>query len=329
MKLIAETAWHHEGDITFLKNLATGIAKSQADVAKFHLLLDLDEYIDQSHSLYDKYKLWNITTNDWLNIFEIVKNKELMLLCNDTKAIEFAAGNNPDIIEIHAVCMADLNMLDALKQNIGSTTRIALGISGNKLDEIDFTLNYLGNKNIILMYGFQNYPTDLNHVNLNKLNKIMKFYSEYEFGYADHCGYNESFNEFVTLSGAALGVEFIEKHVTTQPGIKRIDYEAAIGFKELDQIKSRMNDLSAVLGSGELKFNSGEQSYARLGILKKAPISKFEIKAGQPFTRECVAMKRVKTEYDFSPHDVILKFGGVFKHDIPAGSVIRPLDIEL
>ena len=44
-KLIAETAWHHEGDYDFMKNLVTSICKlSKADIVKFHITLDLDEY---------------------------------------------------------------------------------------------------------------------------------------------------------------------------------------------------------------------------------------------------------------------------------------------
>lgn len=327
MKLIAETAWHHEGDPDFMRELANNISRSRADIAKFHLLLDLDEYIDPSHSLYEKYQHWNLSKEVWADIFTI-PNKELMILCNDTKAIEFAATFKPAIIEIHAVCMADLNMLDALIQNTSKETKIALGISGNHLREIDFSIERLKRDNIILMYGFQNYPTQLTNINFNKLKKIMKFYPDHEFGYADHCGYDEEFNELVTLTGAALGVNYIEKHVTHQPGVKRIDYEAAIGFKELDHLKSLLEQQVATFGSGELEFNTGEQSYARLGTLKKAPMTTRKISAGETFDRNCLAMKRTKCAFEFSPHDVIFKLGGAFTRDLEAGSLITPMDIS-
>lgn len=327
MKLIAETAWHHEGDIAFMRDLAGNIADSAADVAKFHLSLNLDEYIDASHSLYEKYHQWRIPAEAWQEIIPLVSNKELMLLCNDTQAIEFAASFEPKIIEIHAVCMADLNMLDALKQNCTQGTKIALGISGNQLDAIDFSLDYLGHDNILLMYGFQNYPTQLQDVNLNKLRKIMGFYPHCEFGYADHCGHDEEFNEFVTLTGAALGVDYIEKHVTQQPGVKRIDYEAAIGFAAFNQLKSKLEQLEAMLGTGSLAFNAGERSYARLGTLKKAPLASRDLKQGEVLTRDAFVMKRCKSPWEFSPHEVIYKLGGKLTRDISAGSVINPLDI--
>ena len=48
-KLIAETAYHHEGDYPFMKELVTRICEtSNADIVKFHITLDLDEYMNKS-----------------------------------------------------------------------------------------------------------------------------------------------------------------------------------------------------------------------------------------------------------------------------------------
>ena len=53
-KIIAETAWHHEGDFTFMKNLVTKICKeSDVDIVKFHITLDLDEYMNKDHDAYN------------------------------------------------------------------------------------------------------------------------------------------------------------------------------------------------------------------------------------------------------------------------------------
>ena len=47
-KLIAETAWHHEGDFIFMKDLVTKICEtSNADIVKFHISLDLEEYMSK------------------------------------------------------------------------------------------------------------------------------------------------------------------------------------------------------------------------------------------------------------------------------------------
>jgi len=57
IKLIAETAWHHEGDFIFMKNLISDIInKTKTDIIKMHVTLDLDEYMDSNHELFEKLK---------------------------------------------------------------------------------------------------------------------------------------------------------------------------------------------------------------------------------------------------------------------------------
>ena len=59
MKLIAETAWHHEGDFTFMKNLVNEMCnKTETDIVKMHITIDFDEYMDKSHSAYDLLQNW-------------------------------------------------------------------------------------------------------------------------------------------------------------------------------------------------------------------------------------------------------------------------------
>ena len=53
-KLIAESAWHHEGDINFFMDLVTKILRSEAsDVLKFHLSLNIEEYASTDHPWYE------------------------------------------------------------------------------------------------------------------------------------------------------------------------------------------------------------------------------------------------------------------------------------
>ena len=57
MKLIAETAWHHDGDFDFFKKLVTDLStKTKADYLKFHVTLDVDEYIYKDHQGYQWVK---------------------------------------------------------------------------------------------------------------------------------------------------------------------------------------------------------------------------------------------------------------------------------
>ena len=57
MKIIAETACHHEGDFSFMKNLVSEIVtQTNTDIVKMHVTLDLDQYMDFRHDSYEKSK---------------------------------------------------------------------------------------------------------------------------------------------------------------------------------------------------------------------------------------------------------------------------------
>ena len=56
-KIIAETAWHHEGDYQFMQNLVRGITKdTKADIVKLHITLNFDEYMNKDHPSYSLLK---------------------------------------------------------------------------------------------------------------------------------------------------------------------------------------------------------------------------------------------------------------------------------
>ena len=83
MKLIAETAWHHEGDFNFMKNLVSQITnKTQADIIKMHITIDFDEYMDSSHEAYQKLKPLIFNKRQWKELINIARegNKEILLL---------------------------------------------------------------------------------------------------------------------------------------------------------------------------------------------------------------------------------------------------------
>ena len=74
MKLIAETACHHEGDFNFMKNLVSKIVnQTNADIVKMHITLDLDQYMDSKHDLYEKSKSMLFNKNQWKEIIKIVE----------------------------------------------------------------------------------------------------------------------------------------------------------------------------------------------------------------------------------------------------------------
>ena len=106
MKLIAETAWHHEGDYEFMKNLVTEISsKTEADIVKLHITLDFDEYMDSSHDAYSLFTI-NVIFQPLHLIFNYPEIKNNLL-----KSIERLDGHEIEYFGGHKKIEILLNYL--------------------------------------------------------------------------------------------------------------------------------------------------------------------------------------------------------------------------
>lgn len=332
MNLIAETAWHHDGDIDFfLKLVETICLETKCDYIKYHLTLDVDEYMHIDHPAYEWAKERIFSREEWKKIFDLTHKhaKKLMLLFNDRRSIEFGMQFNPDLVEIHSVCLNDINLLTSLKNTIGNKpTKIVLGVGGTDLYEIEYAINFLENDNIVMMHGFQNYPTEYKDINFSKIKKIMSLYSNFDHGYADHTAWNHVNNVFITMMGAALGMDYIEKHVTTDPGEGRTDWQAAITIEDFVKIQEKIKVLSMAKGNGLLKMNKGEKEYSTFGVMKKAAILIENVKQDEVFTLDKIYFKRTGQSSNLSQLDIIKCEEKVFTKNLSKGQAINRLDLK-
>jgi len=331
MKLIAETAWHHDGNFDFFRNLVKEITKNtQTDYIKFHITLNLDEYMHTDHPAYQWAKERIFTKEQWTEILNIAltNNKKLMLLYNDKQAIDFGMTFKPEIVEIHSVCLNDINLLKHLKEKINTDTKIVLGVGGSDLYEIENAINILDSANIVLMHGFQNYPTKYEDINFAKIKKIMQLFPHFEHGYADHTAWNNDSNILITLFGAALGMTYIEKHVTIEWGKERCDCNSAISINMFNELNEKLKVLSQAYGNGFLSLNEGEKSYSKFGANKKAAILKKSVKKGELFTANCYEFKRTGQSSDLSQIDVLASIGKKFSTNLLEGHCIVKSNLE-
>ena len=283
-KLIAETAWHHEGDYSFMKDLVSQLCEtSSTEVIKMHVTLDFDEYMNKDHDAYSALKKWLFSEEQWDELIGIVQSskKELMLLLNDTSAINFAAQYNPELVELHSVCLNVPRLQQTILEKIDDKTPIVIGVGGCSLQEIDKAVEVFNKRDTILMFGFQNYPTKYADVNLKKIRKIQSLYSNKKYGYADHTAWNEQNNELITLLVSANGMSYIEKHVTIEYGKERCDYSAAISIDMFESLAVKAKLLGSINGDGSVLLNEGEQQYSKYGPMKMAGIAVRDLKKGE------------------------------------------------
>jgi N,N'-diacetyllegionaminate synthase len=329
IKTIAETAWHHEGDFKFMCDLVKDICvNTNADYIKLHITLDLDEYMSIDHNNYQMQKPWMFSQDQWSEIISIIRlyGKKLMLLLNDTKAIEFSAQHNPEAVELHSVCLNVPRLQDAVVKHIDTKSEVVIGVGGSTLEEVDQAVSFFSGRSVVLMFGFQNYPTKYENINLKKIRKIQAMYPELKYGYADHTAWNEKNNQLISLLGAANNMDYIEKHVTTEYGVDRCDYSAAVSIEMFNSLVEGINVLNQITGNGDLSLNHGEIEYSQLGPMKMAPCSTRLIKKGDVIKSSDFDFIRTSQVGNISQVDSIRLIGKISDKDIENGKILLMSD---
>lgn len=297
--IIAETAYNHEGDIKYLLEMTDDVAEIKASAIKFHLLLNIDSYMKKNHPLYKQAKKWLFSEKQWDEIILYTNRKKLdiIALCDDVESIQYIISKRKKIqaIELHATSINDYFMLSEAAKFDGV---IILGIGGATIEEISYAVDFLkhnNKKDILLMYGFQSYPTDYADINLSKMITLYNLY-KLPIGYADHTSYNDPNNPIISISAALLGFPILEKHYTLDEGKKRIDYHAAVGKKQMKNIIDLMHLALKVYGNGKNTLSKPEKAYGKVGPMKKAIVAKRDIKKGEQITIEKLGFKRTPEE---------------------------------
>jgi sialic acid synthase SpsE len=275
------------------------IAEIGLNAVKFHLLLNPDSYISKEHPLYNEIKKWLFTEKQWSELicYSIDKNLDIIALCDDVESVKYINDNHKNIfaIETHATGINDYFLL---KEAANFKGKIILGVGGTSLDEIQYAINFFkkqGKHDIILMYGFQSFPTDYMDINLQKMKKIRDLF-DLPVGYADHTSYDDDYNEVISIMAAAMGFNILEKHYTLYPGVKRIDYVASVGKKQMGKIKEMMELALKIHGNGGIELSENEKAYGNIGPMKKAIVARNVIKKGEKINLDKIWFKRTAKE---------------------------------
>lgn len=297
--IIAETAYNHEGDINYLYRMIDDIAELEVNAIKFHLLLNLESYMQKKHLEFAQFTRWIFSQEEWGGIIDYSNGKllDIVALCDDVESIEYIVRNNKTIsaIELHATGLNDYFLLKAVSKYEG---QIILGIGGSTPDEIQYAVDFLrqrGKSNILLMYGFQSYPTSYSDINLSKMTRIRDQFN-LPVGYADHTAFDDPNNEIVSVMGAMMGINVLEKHYTPDYGKERIDYHSAVGKEKMKRIRELMKLALTVYGDASLSMSESELKYGSTGPMKKAIVARENISKGDELSLDNLWFKRTKEE---------------------------------
>jgi len=171
------------------------------------------------------------------------------------------------------------------------------------------------------MHGFQNYPTKYQYINLNRINRLKKKFN-LPVGYADHTKWDDKNNELITIAGFMKGANIIEKHISINPGDKRIDYESSIDVNTMKSIKNKIDIINIASGDGSFDISDYENIYSEMGPMKFTIVASTDIKIGDKITMSNITFKRTGDISNTKQRDYKDMIGKVSKCNINKDNLV-------
>ena len=178
---------------------------------------DLDQYAEISHYCKDKIK-WFSSVWD-LNSAEIMR--------------EFS-----DIVKIPSALITDIELLNYCRENYDFRI-ISTGMSTEA--EIQKAVDVL--KPNVIMHCNSSYPAAINELNLNYIKWLQDKYPGVETGYSAH-----EYGLAQTLMTVAMGVKWIERHITLDQRMWGSDQESSIAPTGMFKLIKGIRDNESAMG---------------------------------------------------------------------------------
>lgn len=293
INIIAEIANAHQGDPENALELARAAVKSGADSVKFQIYFS-DEFMTVSHPRYEHFKNQSFEPKTWDSVLRETKKLGVEVYADvfGVRALEIAIENEIDGVKVHSSDLVNTRLLDELAY---FDKKIFLATGGSALIEIRYALDHLEvydkPSEIILMHGFQAYPTKIEDSKLLRIKEIGSLFpDDLSLGYMDHVDAADPFSLVLPLLTIPYGVKYIEKHITFLRSNKGVDYYSSLEPREFVKFVEYVRMCENAIGENPLSFSESERNYRK--TVKKNWTSTKPLRAGEIIKKTDLVMKR-------------------------------------
>jgi sialic acid synthase SpsE len=329
LSIIAELAQGFEGNHTQARLLLKASAAAGADAAKFQLVY-ADELATPDYKYYTLFKSLEMPDSDWQNLADYARELgiELYLDIFGTKSLQLSEKIGITAIKLHGTDIANIGLLKAVAAS--SVKKILLGAGGAHLSEIETALSILAEKEVVVLLGFQGYPTpdDANQIaRVSVLRQHFVANKNVIIGFADHADPASPLRYTLPAAAVGAGALVLEKHLTLGQAMKMEDHEAALNPDEFLEFTRLMQTCVAALGTASLNedFGMSESEKGYRKMIRRHAVTAHDLLKGTALRPEDVLLKRTSAENVIT--DLSLVYDKKINRDINGNEAILLSDI--
>lgn len=299
--IIAEAGVNHNGSIELAKALINVAVESGADAIKFQTF-NADSLVTKSaqkadyqqktvagdKSQYEMIKKLELDKNAHNILIEYARENKIMFLSApfDIQSIDMLNNFGMKIFKIPSGEITNLPYL----RHLGRLKKeIILSTGMSNLSDVSNALKVLiesGTKKqkITLLHATTEYPCPINEVNILAMQTLRDTFGV-KVGYSDHTRGIE-----ISIAAVALGASVIEKHFTLNRDMEGPDHKASLEPLELKLMVQSIRNIEQAMGDGIKQPTKSE--IKNIVVTRKSIVASRDIKAGEIFSLENIAVKR-------------------------------------
>ena len=303
--IIAEAGVNHNGDMDLAKKLIDAAAEANVDYVKFQTFKSdklvtksakraayQDENTQNKDSQYEMLKKLELTDDDHVFLKNYCQEKGIKFLSTGFDLDSLVYLNKLGV-KLAKVPSGEITNLPYLEKIAELFPEIILSTGMADMQEVEDAYNALikagaKHENITILHCNTEYPTPMKDVNLKAMLHIQDRLNV-SVGYSDH-----TLGIEVPIAAVSLGAKVIEKHFTLDRSMEGPDHRASLEPEELKQMVSSIRNIETAISGSGIKAPSPSES-KNISVARKSLVAAKEIKQGEVFTEENLAIKRPGT----------------------------------
>ena len=328
ISIICEVASAHGGDPDRLIDLLNSAEAANADWIKLQIF-SAEHLVSKDNNNFSTFKSIELEPSQWHRILSHAAGLRTRLIAEvfDMFSLNLVAAE--EAIDAYKIPTADLGDREFVDAVCRQGKPVFIGVGGASVEEIDAIVAKVtmhSGVELILLHGFQSYPTRLEDSLLSRIPWLKARYG-CAVGFADHVDAGDS-EMARTLPAMALaaGATVIEKHITLDRTAQGYDYFSALNPDEFGEFVRHMRCVYSAIGAADDgNLTSAEIEYRNK--MKKFAVASNAIARGTRLGDAAIEYRRTNTP-GLTRKEVELRAGADVKKSLPAGTVIESIHLE-
>jgi N,N'-diacetyllegionaminate synthase len=330
IEIIAEIAQGFEGNPEQAHLLLKAAAAAGASAAKYQMVY-ADELATSDYEHYHLFKTLEMPNDVWKSLVDLALDLgiELHIDIFGSKSLELCQSIGVKTVKLHGTDISNIGLLEKLAKS--SIEKVLLGAGGAYISELEQALEVLSKKRVIILLGFQGYPTLTVDNQIARVSFLVEKFKDSSpnitIGFADHAEPNSPLRFALSATAVGAGATTIEKHLTLGRGMQLEDYESALNPDEFLDFTNIIRECAQSLGN----FNKGEdfgmstteKNYRKL--VRRHVVANHNLFSGDLISPSDLSLKR--TSYKIFITDLNFTYKKVLRRDVLQNTPILPDDL--